>query len=173
VRDVLLAGEPKPPPGIAADGASLVSPGPDTATAAPALGSAPPMSGFAVLPVTGSALDSDRLYAVRAIVTALQRRGFNAVTLTGSGAVDPQVDGAGECTATHAQALIAGTLDTTRVDSADTPAQTTAHVSLRTYDCRTHTFGAQATVVNHIAPIANDAITGAADDAVSAFPAPS
>jgi hypothetical protein len=44
---------------------------------------------------------------------------------------------------------------------------------LHTYDCRTHSFGSQPTVVNHIAPIANDAIRGAVEDAVSAFPAPS
>jgi hypothetical protein len=159
VRDVMLAGEPAPPPGIAASGASLVTP--------------PPMSGFAVLPITGSAADADRLFAVKAVVTALQRRGFSAVTLTGAGAIDPAVDGPQECTTTKAQALIAGTLDTTRVDALSLTAQTTAHVALRTYDCRTHSFGSQATVVNHIAPIANDAIRGAAEDAVSAFPAPS
>jgi hypothetical protein len=159
VRDVMLAGEPSPPPGIAAAGASLVSPA--------------PMSGFAVLPVTGSAQDADRQYAVRAIVEALQQRGFTAVTLTGAGAIDPAVDGTAECTTTSAQALIAGTLDTTRVDSLGATPQTTAHVALRTYDCRTHTFGVQATVVNHIAPVASDAIRGAAEDAVSAFPAPS
>jgi hypothetical protein len=176
VRSVILAGEPSPPPGIAAAGASLVTPSPGS-SASPAAGgplvSPPPMSGFAVLPVTGSALDSDRQYAVRALVDALQHRGFTAVTLTGSGAVDPVVDGPAECTTTGAQTLIAGTLDTTRVDSSATPPQTTAHVSLRSYDCRTHAFAAQATVVNHIAPIANDAIRGAAEDAVSAFPAPS
>jgi hypothetical protein len=159
VRDVLLSGEPSPPPGIAADGGSLVSP--------------LPMSGFAVLPVTGSAAQADRTYAVNALVAALQRRGFNAVTLTGAGAIDPAVDGPEECTTTKAQALVVGTLDTTRVDALALSAQTTAHVALRTYDCRTHLFGAQPTVVNHIAPIANDAIRGAAEDAVSAFPAPS
>jgi len=159
VRDVLFAGEPSPPPGIAANGASLVTP--------------PPMSGYAVLPVTGSASDGDRQLAVRAIVEALQQRGFLAVTLSGAGAIDPAVDGAEECTTTKAQALVVGSLDTTRVDALSPTAQTTAHIALRTYDCRMHLFGAQATVVNHIAPIANDAIRGAAQDAVSAFPAPS
>jgi hypothetical protein len=159
VRDVMLAGAPSPPPGVAAAGASLVSP--------------PPMSGFAVLPVSGSAPDADRLFAMNAILTALQRRGFNAVTLTGAGAIDPAVGGADECTTTKAQGLVVGTLDTTRVDALSMTAQTTAHVALRVYDCRVHAFIAQPTVVNHIAPLANDAIRGAAEDAVSAFPAPS
>jgi hypothetical protein len=159
VREVMLSGEPSPPPGIAAAGASLVSP--------------PPMSGFAVLPMTGSAPEADRTNAASALVAALQHRGFNTVTLTGAGAIDPAVDGPEECTTTKAQALVVGTLDTTRVDALSLSAQTTAHVALRTYDCRTHSFGSQPTVVNHIAPIANDAIRGAIEDAVSAFPAPS
>jgi hypothetical protein len=159
VRDVLLAGQPSPPPGIAPDGASLVTP--------------PPMSGFAVLPVYGSAQDADRAYAARAIVEALQHRGFPAVTLTGTGAVDPSIAGADECTTTKAQTLISATLDTTRVEAVAAASQTTAHIAIRTYDCRMHLFTAPATVVNHIAPIANDAIRGAIDDAVSAFPAPS
>jgi TolB-like protein len=160
IRTEMMRGEPTPAPGVAADGASLVTP--------------TPMSGFAILPVTGSATDADRTYAVKAIVDTLRQRGFNVVTVTRptSGAIDPSVDGVEACTQTKARTLIAGALDTTRVATGASP-QTTAHIALRTYDCRVHVLDSQATVVNHIAPVAEDAIRGAIQDAVSAFPAPS
>jgi hypothetical protein len=160
VRDVMLAGEPTPPPGIAANGSALVTPAPS--------------SGFAVLPVTGSALDGDRAYAQRSIVETLQRRGFTAVPVknAASGALDLVADGPSICTAMGTRTLVAATLDTTRVATSANP-QTTAHVAFRTYDCRTSALDAQPTVVNHIAPIANDAIAGAVEDAISALPSPS
>ena len=159
VRAELFRGEATPPPGTAVAGTPLITPS--------------PISGYAVLPVTGSALDGDRAYALRAIVETLQHRGFTAVTVTSAAAIDPVTDGAAVCSKTVAQTLIAGTLDTTRVATLGTTPQTTAHIALRTYDCRAHAFDLQSTVVNHIAPIANDAIRGAVEDAVSAFPAPS
>ena len=158
VRTEFFRGE-TPPPSVAASGAALVTP--------------PPMSGFAVLPVTGSAADADKLFATHAIVEALQQRGYHVVTVTSANAIDPVTNGPEACTTTGAQGLIVGALDTSRVATLGTEAQTTAHVSLRAYDCRSHALDAQATVVNHIASVANDAINGAVVDAVSAFPSPS
>jgi TolB-like protein len=159
VRDELYRGEGAPPPGIAASGAALVTPS--------------PMSGFAVLPVTGSALESDRAFALRSLVETLRQRGFTAVRVTSSAAIDPGAGGPAACTQSGARTLIAGTLDTTRVATSGAAPQTTAHIALRTYDCRLHASDLQATVVNHIAAVANDAIRGAVEDAVSAFPSPS
>jgi hypothetical protein len=159
VRDELYRGEPKPPAGIAANGTSLITP--------------PPMSGYAVLPVTGSALDSDKVYALNAIVDALKSRGYNVAPVTSPDAIDPATGGAVVCTASGAQTLVVGSLDTTRVATSGATPQTTAHIALRTFDCRSHALDLQSTVVNHIAPIANDAIRGAVEDAISAFPAPS
>lgn len=160
LRDVLLAGQPPPPPGIAANGSSLVTPA--------------PTSGFGILPVTGSALEGDRIYAQRTIVETLQGRGLTAVPVksTGAGPLDLVADGPAICTTMATRTLLAATLDTTRVATGATP-QTTAHVAFRTYDCRAQTLDAQATVVNHIAPVANDAIGGAVGDAISALPSPS
>ncbi len=157
VRAELFRGE-KPPPGIAPTGASIAP---------------PPGSGFAILPVTGSAVDADKLFATRAIVQALQQRGYKVVTVTSANPIDAVANGPEACTTTGAQALVSGTLDTSRVAASGAEAQTTAHVALRTYDCRSHALDVQATVVNHIAPVPNDAITGAVVDAVSAFPSPS
>jgi TolB-like protein len=159
VRDELYRGAPKPPAGIAANGTSLVSP--------------PPMSGYAVLPVTGSASDADRAYALNAIVDALKSRGHNVAPVTSGDAIDPATGGALVCTTSGAQTLIVGSLDTTRVATSGSTPQTTAHIALRTFDCRTHALDLQSTVVNHIAPVENDAIRGAVEDAISAFPAPS
>jgi TolB-like protein len=158
IHDELVRGDATPPPGIGAAGVSLVTP--------------TPVSGYAVLPVTGSASDVDRTFAVSAIVASLQRRGYNVVTVTSASAIDPAADGAAACAKTGARTLIVGALDTTRVPTGANP-QTTAHVALRTFDCRTHALELQATVVNHIAPAGDDAIRGAVEDAVSAFPAPS
>ncbi len=149
---------------------NVATPAPSTTPAASLISAG---NAFAVLPVTGSAGDDDRKFAMSAIVQTLQRRGFTAVTLTGAGALDPAVDGLEECNTTNAQTLIVAALDTSRVDSTAAAPQTTAHIALRRYDCHSHTFAAQATVVNHIAPLPNDAIAGAIEDAVSAFPAPS
>lgn len=151
---------------------SLATPSPNITVGAVDLITAPPLSGLAVLPVTGSAIDGDKAYAQRALVETLQHRGFKATPWTGSGSFDPTTNGITLCATTGAQALIAGALDTTRAGVPGS-AQTTAHVSLQTYDCNKHALGAQPTVVNHIEPIANDAIRGAIEDAVSAFPAPS
>jgi TolB-like protein len=158
VHDELVRGDATPPPGIGPAGVSLVTP--------------TPVSGYAVLPVTGSASDAERTFAVSSIVDTLQHRGYNVVTVTSSSAIDPAADGAAACAKTGARTLIVGALDTTRVPAGTNP-QTTAHVALRTFDCRSHALDLQATVVNHIAPVANDAIRGAVEDAVSAFPAPS
>ena len=147
----------KPPAGTAPIGTSLVTP--------------PPSSGFAVLPVTGlGARRRTKQFATHAIVETLQQRGYKVVTVTSANPLDAVANGPEACSTTGAQTLIAGTLDTSRVATAGPDAQTTAHVALRTYDCRSHALDLQATVVNHIAPIANDAINGAVVDAVSAFP---
>jgi len=159
IRTELVRGAAAPPPGSAAAGTPLIT--------------SPPFSGYALLPIAGSALNGDRAYALRALLETLQARGYRAVTVTSAQPIDPATDGLSVCIKTNAQTLIAGALDTTRVATASTSPQTTAHIALRTYDCGTHTFDQQATVVNHIAPIANDAIRGAIEDAVSAFPSPS
>jgi len=159
VRDELYHGAPAPPAGIAANGSSLVT--------------SPPMSGYAVLPVTGSASGADRAYALNAIVDALKSRGHNVAPVTSSNAIDPVTGGALVCTTSGAQALVVGSLDTTRVATNGPTPQTTAHIDLRTFDCRSHELELKPTVVNHIAPVADDAIRGAVEDAISAFPAPS
>jgi TolB-like protein len=159
VRDELYHGAPAPPAGIAANGASLIT--------------SPPMSGYAVLPVTGSASSADRTYALNAIVDALKSRGHNVAPVTSANAIDPITGGALVCTTSGAQTLVVGSLDTTRVATSGTTPQTTAHIDLRTFDCRSHELDLKPTVVNHIAPVADDAIRGAVDDAISAFPAPS
>jgi hypothetical protein len=128
------------------------------------------MNGYAVLPVTGSALEGDRAYAQRAILETLQRHGSSAAAVTSATAVP---DGAAICTSSGVRTVIAGTLDTTRVATNGAAPQTTAHLSLQTYDCRARSLDLQPTVVNRIAPIANDAIRGAIEDAISAFPSPS
>ncbi|HEV8020270.1 MAG TPA: hypothetical protein VGP41_03335 [Candidatus Lustribacter sp.] len=151
---------------------SLATPSPNITVAAVDLITSPALSGLAVLPVTGSALDGDKAYAQRALVETLQHRGFKATPWTGTGSFDPLTNGVTLCATTGAQTLIAGALDTTRA-GVPGAVQTTAHVSLQTYDCSKHALAQQATVVNHIEPIANDAIRGAIEDAVSAFPAPS
>ena len=156
VRDELLRGEPPPPPGTAPSGTSLITP--------------PPMNGYAVLPVTGSALEGDRAYALRAVLETLARRGSAAAAVTSA---TPVPDGAAICTISGARKIIVGSLDTTRVATSGAVPQTTAHLTLQTYDCRTHALDLQPTVINHIAPVANDAIRGAVEDAISAFPSPS
>jgi TolB-like protein len=156
VHDELLRGEPSPPPGTTAAGTSLITPA--------------PMNGFAVLPVTGSAIEGDRTYALRAILETLKRRGSSAVSVTSA---TPIPDGVALCNSSGARTLIVGTLDTTHVATSGSTPQTTAHLALQTYDCGKHALDLQPTVVNHIAPIANDAIRGAIEDAISAFPAPS
>jgi hypothetical protein len=160
IQTEMTRGQATPAPVVAANGISLFTPA--------------AMSGFAILPVTGSATDADRAYAVKALVDTLRQRGFNVVTITlpTAGAIDPVTDGAAACTQTKARTLISGALDTTRVATGAAP-QTTAHIALHTYDCSAHVLDAQGTVVNHIAPVAEDAIRGAIQDAVSAFPAPS
>jgi TolB-like protein len=159
VRDALMHDSATPTPGTAAAGLDLITPA--------------PMSGFAVLAVTGSAGDDDRAIAHQALIDALQQRGSHVVTATGSAASDPTDNSVALCTTTGARTLVWGTLDTTRVATTGTTAQTTAHIALQTYDCGAHALNLQPTVVNHIAPLAADAIRGAVQDAVSAFPAPS
>ena len=159
VRDELMHDSATPTPGPAAAGLDLITPA--------------PMSGFAVLSVTGSAADDDRAAAHQALIDALQQRGFRVVTATGSAAGDPTNNSVALCTTTGARTLVWGTLDTTRVATGGATAQTTAHIALQTYDCQAHSLNAQPTVVNHIAPVPADAIRGAVRDAVSAFPAPS
>lgn len=159
VRTALMNNAATPPPGTAAAGLNLIT--------------APPMSGFAVLTVTGSAAGADREVAHQALIDTLQQRGSRVVTASGSAAADAANNSVALCTTTGAQTLIWGTLDTTRVATGGTNAQTTAHISLQTYDCQTHALSLQPTVVNHIAPVAADAIRGAVQDAISAFPAPS
>ncbi|MGA2396076.1 MAG: hypothetical protein ABSH03_22295 [Candidatus Lustribacter sp.] len=161
VRDVLMAANATPSPGPAASGVELITP-------------PPPLSGFAVLPLAGSAFDDDRQFATQSLMAALQQHGYNVSAVTGTATLDPAGNTVVLCTRTGAQTLIMGTLDTTSVaTSGAATAQTTAHVSLQLYDCRKHAFAPQATVVNHIAPVAHDAIGGAVQDAVSALPAPS
>jgi TolB-like protein len=167
IHDELVRGD-APPPGIAASGVSLVTPSP----VSPSPLSSSPVSGYAVLPVTGSAAAVDKTFATSAIVTTLQRHGYNVVTVTSAATIDPATDGAAACAKTGARALVAGALDTARVSTGPSP-QTNAHIDLRTFDCRTHALDLQSTVVNHIAPVGDDAIRGAIEDAVSAFPAPS
>lgn len=151
---------------------SSATPAPNVTAAPVVLITAPPLNGLAVLPVTGSALDGDKAYAQRALVETLQHRGYKATPWAGSGSFDPLTNGVTLCAATGAQTLVAGALDTTRAGVPGS-VQTTAHVAVQTYDCGKHVMSQQATVVNHIEPIANDAIRGAIEDAISAFPAPS
>jgi TolB-like protein len=159
VRDALMHDSATPTPGTAAAGLDLITPA--------------PMSGFAVLTVTGSAADDDRAIARQAIIDTLQQRGSRVVTASGSAAADPTNNSVALCTTTGVRTLIWGTLDTTRVATGSTTAQTTAHISLQTYDCQSHSLSLQPTIVNHIAPAGADAIRGAVQDAISAFPAPS
>ncbi len=158
VRDVLFAAAATPTPG--ATGIELITP--------------PPLSGFAVLPLTGSAPEADRQSATQTLSATLQAHGYKVSLVNGSATLDPAGNSVTLCTTTGVQTLIIGTLDTTSVATSGTvPAQTTAHVALQLYDCRTHAFSKQPTVVNHIAPVAGDAIHGAIEDAVSALPSPS
>jgi hypothetical protein len=159
VRAELIHDQATPTPGTAAAGVDLITPG--------------PMSGFAVLNLSGSANDDERTIAHQALIDALQQRGSHVVTATGSAASDPTNNSVALCTTTGVRTLVWGTLDTTRVATGVSAAQTTAHVALQTYDCQAHALNVQPTVVNHIAPVATDAIRGAVQDAVSAFPAPS
>jgi TolB-like protein len=159
VRDELMNDTATPTPGTARAGLDMITPA--------------PMSGFAVLTVTGSAADDDRATARKAIIDTLQQRGFHVVTASGSAAADPTNNSVALCTTTGVKTLLWGTLDTTRVTTVGTTAQTTAHISLQTYDCQAHSLSLEPTVVNHIAPAGADAIRGAVQDAISAFPAPS
>jgi hypothetical protein len=159
VRAALMHDQATPTPGTAAAGLDLITPG--------------PMSGFAVLNVSGSADADARAIAHQALIDTLQQRGSHVVTATGSAASDPTSNSVALCTTTGVRTLVWGTLDTTRVATGGSAAQTTAHVALQTYDCQAHALNLQPTVVNHIAPVAADAIRGAVQDAVSAFPAPS
>ena len=159
VRDVLMRAAATPSPDPKATGIELITP--------------PPLSGFAVLPLAGSAFDDDRQFATQALVDSLGQHGDKVVTVNGSATTDPAANSVALCTRTGVQSLITGTLDTTRVEVVGPSMQTTAHVSLELYDCRAHAFAPQAIVVNHIAPVTNDAIRGAVEDAVSALPSPS
>jgi len=143
VRDALMNQSATPTPGTAAAGLDLITPG--------------PMSGFAVLNVTGSAADADRATAHQAIIETLQQRGSRVVTASGSAAADPTNNSVALCTTTGVRTLIWGTLDTTRVATGGASAQTTAHISLQTYDCQSHSLSLQPTVVNHISPVGTDA----------------
>jgi TolB-like protein len=172
IHDELVRGDATPPPGIAASGVSLVTPSPVSPSPGSPSPLSPSVSGYAVLPVTGSAASADKTFATSAIVTTLQRHGYNVVTVTSAAPIDPATEGAAACAKTGARALVAGALDTARVSTGPSP-QTNAHIDLRTFDCRTRALDLQSTVVNHIAPVGDDAIRGAIEDAVSAFPAPS
>lgn len=157
VRDVLLAAQATPTPG--ASGIPLITPA--------------PLSGFAVLPLAGSAFDDARQSATQALVAALKQHGYNVSMVNGTATEDPAGNSVVLCTRTGAQTLITGTLDTNSIATPGAAAQTTARVSLQLYDCRLHAFAPHAIVVSHIAPVASDAIAGAVQDAVSALPAPS
>ena len=159
VRAELLRNAATPAPASAAAGLELITP--------------PPRSGGVDLPIAGSALDSDRAFATRVIAETLQSRGYKVVPATSSGILAPSANGTAICASSGARTLITGSLDTTRVATLGTAAQTTAHISLQTFDCSAHALDLTPTVVNHIAPIANDAIRGAIEDAISAFPSPS
>jgi TolB-like protein len=156
VHDELLRGQPTPPPGAAPAGVSLITPA--------------PTNGFAVLPVAGSATEADRTLALRAILESLQKRGNKATAVVSATAVP---ESAAICTSSGARTLVVGTLDTTRVATNGATPQTTAHLALQTYDCVARALNLQPTVVNHIAPAGDDAVRGAVEDAVSAFPSPS
>jgi hypothetical protein len=174
VRDELLRGEASPPPVASAASPSPSAPAAGTSLVTPAAGRSlvtpPPMNGYAVLPITGSALEGDRAYAQRAILETLQHRGSTAVAAKSTTTVP---DGAAICATSGARTIIVGTLDTTRVAASGAAPQTTAYLTLQVYDCLAHTLDPHRTVASHIAPIANDAIRAAIEDAVSAFPAPS
>ena len=142
-------------------------------TAAPVvLITAPPLNGLAVLPVTGSALDGDKAYAQRA-----RRRNAAASRLQGDavggfGLVRPAdqrrdaVRGDRRANARSGRARH-DPRRRARFGANDRPRR---GADLRLRQAR---LDPQATVVNHIEPIANDAIRGAIEDAISAFPAPS
>ena len=134
----------------------------------PARPTVAPPSTFAVMSFGGSALPSDRAFAVRAVLENIRRRGATAAADAAVPA-DLNVAGVEVCSATRAATIVGGTLDTTRISSLTAPPATTASITLQVYDCRTHVLAAKPLSSTKTTPISTDAIRSAADDATSAY----
>jgi TolB-like protein len=147
-----------------------------TATAAPAAplaaaapaASASPASTFVVMSFGGTALPSDRAFAVRAVLENIRQRGATAAADL-SVPADLQQAGAQACMDTGAATIVGGTLDITRPESLTAPPSTTAAVTLQVYDCRTQTLTTKPLTATKTTPIGTDAIRSAADAATAAY----
>ncbi len=129
---------------------------------------ATPIPTFAVLTFGGSALPSDRAFAVRAVLENLRKRGLSAAAQE---AVpnDLGIVGAQACMDTGAATIVGGSLETTRVESQTAPPATTAVVTLQIYDCRTQHVYAKPLTSTATTPISTDAIRAAADAAITPY----
>ena len=132
------------------------------------LNSASPAATFAVVTFGGSALPSDRAFAVRTVLESIRRRGASAVT----DSLQPQdlsVSGAQACMDTAAATVVGGTLETMRSESVSAPTAATATVALQVYDCRTQRLFAGPLAGMKAAPISSDAIRDATDAALAGY----
>ncbi len=127
-----------------------------------------PASTFAVMSFGGTALPSDRAFAVRAVLENIRRRGVSAATAAAVPA-DLQTAGAQACVDTGAATIVGGTLEETRVPSLTAPPATTASIALQVYDCRTHTLATKPLASTKTTPVGTDAIRAAADEAAAAY----
>ena len=152
---------------------SAPAPASSTAAVALAAGAAPlgspsPAATFAVVTFGGSALPSDRAFAVRTVLESIRRRGASAVTDT----LQPQdlsVSGAQACMDTAAATVVGGTLETMRTESASAPTAATATVALQVYDCRTQRLFTGPLAGMKAAPISSDAIRDATGAALAGY----
>jgi hypothetical protein len=127
-----------------------------------------PVSTFAVVSFGGSALPSDRAFAVRSVLENLRKRGLSAAAQE---AVpnDLHIVGAQDCMDTGAATIVGGSLETTRLESQAAPPATTAVVTLQIYDCRTQHVSAKPLTSTATTPISTDAIRAAVDAAITAY----
>jgi hypothetical protein len=127
-----------------------------------------PSVDYAVMNFDGSALPSDRAFAVRAVLENVRKRGVTAGAVA-SVPADLQTAGAQACMDTGAAKVVGGTLDTKRIESVTAPPATTASLQLHVYDCRTQSVFARPLAGEQTMPISTDAIRSVVDAALAAY----
>jgi hypothetical protein len=127
----------------------------------------PQFGGILVLPATGSASRGARDLATQAVTDAVKHLGFQVVSMPRRSQA-----ASGLCDATHAALLVSTRLEMTHgVPATGGPPQTTAIVSLATFNCATDAIDPNPIAVDHSALQDDDAIRAAVTDALVLLPA--
>jgi hypothetical protein len=166
----LAAAPPAYTPRTATAGTPAPGAAPAAARVAPGvLPSLRPGTGFAVLPVVGSANGKDRTLATSTIIGGIQHLGFGVVPVARS---VPVKAFPGVCDSTKAKTLILATLETSRTAAnSSTPGEVLAVVNLLAYDCASRAFDDSPITQRRLAVAGDDAIRGAVTDGLVLLPA--